>query len=152
MNVYTVDSLAKAINNLVSELIGDLKVDVGIDSSSEELSDNVKDVIYLITREALTNIQLHAEAERAEIKLDVSSKRISLFVQDDGRGLSPEEITKKREGLTRIQKHVADLRGNYEMDSHQGDGVAHSVYIPLPIAPTNQAKLETKIRLSWWDR
>ena len=64
MTAYTQDSFACAINDLVSELIGDLKIDIGVDSNSEKLEASVKDEIYLIAREAVTNIKLHAEAER----------------------------------------------------------------------------------------
>ncbi len=147
--IYTESSLTKAINQLISKLIGDLKLDVTIDLDENDMGDNLKDSLYLITREAVTNIKLHAQAKQAEVKIDGYSNHIHLFIQDDGCGFSLESITKNKNGLARIQKHVIDLAGTYEMDTHQGSGVAHSIYIPLPIAWTNQAKLRTKICLGW---
>ena len=149
MNVYTENSLVEAINELAAAEIGHLKHEVKISLDENDVPASVKDSLYLIAREALTNIRLHAMATKAMIVIDTSSKRTSLFIQDDGRGLCVEDIQKKKEGLTRIQKHVSDLGGTYEMDTNQGSGVAHWVYIPLPPVKPDQARLEMKISLGW---
>lgn len=135
MKAYTEDSLTEAINKLICELIGDLKLDVEVNSETESLSPNVKNEIYLIVREALTNIQLHAMATRAMVSIETFSDRIHLFVQDDGCGFELGSITKKPEGLIRIQESVKRLGGSYEMDTsdYADGGVAHWVHIPLPI-------------------
>ena len=147
MQTYKEDSLAKAINKLVNELIGDLKLDIRIDSSSDLLEANIKNEIYLIVREAVTNIQLHAQAERAMVTIETHPNRINLFVQDDGRGISLGSITKKPEGLIRIQECVKRLGAGHEMDSSNlnGGGVAHWIYIPLPIAKKKTYETTTRI-------
>ncbi len=137
MQNNTESNYCETVSKLVSELIGHLLVDINISSNSEQLDDNVKGEIYTIIREAVTNIKLHAQAERAEIKLDISANGISLFVQDDGCGFEIGEITKKPEGLIRIQKSVKRLGGGYEMDIDDGS-VAHWIHIPLPIARDEQ--------------
>lgn len=135
MQTYIQSSLFDAINQLANQLIGHLKLDIEVNSETEALEGQIKNEIYLIIQETVTNIQQHAQAERAEIKLDVSEDRISLFIQDDGRGFSLESITKKPGGLIRIQESVKHLGGGYEMDTNDLDngGVAHWIYIPLPI-------------------
>ena len=145
--MYTEDSYVERINKLVNELIGDLSVDMVIDPNSEKLEEFVADEIYLIVREAVTNIKLHAQAERAEIKLDIYPNRIHLFVQDDGRGFSLENITKKPEGLMRIQESIKRLGAGYEIDTEDLDngGVAHWIYIPLPILSVQTYRTTTRI-------
>lgn len=135
MPTYTESSLSDAINKLASELIGHLKLDIEVNSETEALEASVKNEIYLIIREAVTNIQQHAQAERAMVTIETHSNRINLFIQDDGRGFSLENITKKPEGLMRIQESIKRLGAGYEMDTNDLDngGVAHWIYIPLPI-------------------
>ena len=149
MQAYTESSLVEAINELASKEIGHLKHEVKISLNEDDVPGKVKDSLYLIAREGLSNIRLHANATQAMITIEGFSNRIHLFIQDDGRGFSREDIAKKKEGLTRIQKHVTELGGTYEMNTNQGSGVAHWVFIPLPLVRINQAKLEMKIHLSW---
>ena len=147
MQTYIQSSLFDAINELANQLIGHLKLDIEVNSETEALEGQIKNEIYLIVREALTNIQQHAQAERAMVTIETHTNRINLFIQDDGRGFSLEKITKKPEGLIRIQESVKRLGGGYEMDTSDEThgGVAHWVYIPLPILLMQTYETTTRI-------
>jgi two-component system sensor histidine kinase UhpB len=66
-----------------SELVVDVRVQMSLPpfSAEEEL------VLYRVAQEALTNVARHAQATRAEVRLEVNGGRPRLDVDDDGRGL-----------------------------------------------------------------
>jgi two-component system sensor histidine kinase UhpB len=43
-------------------------------------------VLYRVAQEALTNVARHAHASRAEVRLELTSGRPTLQVDDDGQG------------------------------------------------------------------
>ncbi len=150
MQTYKGDSLIDAINKLANQLIGDLKLDIKVNLETEALEANIKNEIYLIVREALTNRKRNAQAERAMVTIESYPDRIHLFVQDDGRGFEICDITKKPEGLMRIQESVKCLGAGYEMDTSDlnSGGVAHWLYIPLPIVALEKT-YETTTRINF---
>jgi two-component system sensor histidine kinase UhpB len=46
-------------------------------------------VVYRVAQEALTNVARHAEADRAQLRLERDGNSAVLTVRDDGRGLDP---------------------------------------------------------------
>jgi two-component system, NarL family, sensor kinase len=56
---------------------------------SDPLPDHVQTALYRIAQEALSNALTHASADTIEITLDLSPKRVTLTVSDDGRGFRP---------------------------------------------------------------
>ena len=54
----------------------------------QELPDGHRTCLYRVVQEALTNCARHAEAHEIRIALATDDGRLSLTVQDDGRGLA----------------------------------------------------------------
>lgn len=123
--------LSEAINNLVNQIIPDHEVTCVINLSEAQLTVEVTNNIYFIVQEALTNIKRHAQAKQAEIRLELAHEKIYLFIQDDGRGFEPSQVTKQQLGLIGIQERVSSLGGTYEFETSLGQGTAHWIYIPL---------------------
>lgn len=89
--------------------------------------------IYRIVQEALTNVQRHSSAERAEIRLWHEDDRVFLEIRDWGVGFDPEQVTEHRLGLRGIRERARLLRGNAEIVSSPGNGTI--VRASLPITP-----------------
>jgi signal transduction histidine kinase len=60
--------------------------------------------LYRIGAEALHNVVRHSRATRCELRLDVSGERVTLTVDDDGRGLPA--WTAPRDTASRGRRHT----------------------------------------------
>ncbi len=69
---------------------GKLLVDLSLLDRDIFLSPDVEQAIYRITQEAVENVVHHANARHLAVKLAVAREEITLLVQDDGIGFTPE--------------------------------------------------------------
>lgn len=58
----------------------------------------LRDEVYRIGREALTNAFRHAHAHRIDLELKYGSNQFRLLVRDDGRGIEPDILLQGRKG------------------------------------------------------
>jgi signal transduction histidine kinase len=85
---------------------------------------------FRIAQEALTNVVRHAGASRCAINLrfDDASKSLTLLVEDDGRGLSPER--RNGVGLQSMRERAEELGGSLVVESRPGEGVRVQAELP----------------------
>ena len=83
-----------------------------------ELSSAQETVLALVVREAITNIQRHAQAHKANVGLELSSGELRLCIDDDGRGGS----INAGNGLIGMRERVEALGGRLRIDSVRGRG------------------------------
>ena len=102
------------------------------------LPPEVETAVAMILREAVTNIQRHAQARRATVEVVTRAvasvagtkgqeRVVLLTVSDDGRG----GIEASGNGLTGIRERVRALAGTLEIDSPRGKGTTLRVSLPL---------------------
>jgi signal transduction histidine kinase len=87
-----------------------------------------------IAQEALGNALRHADARRVELLLAAHDSRVSIRVEDDGRGFDLEEaVTRSRRlGLTSMRERAEALGGTLAVESRPGQGT--SVYVEVSVA------------------
>ena len=92
------------------------------------LPPEIETILALTVREAITNIQRHAHAARATVKLDVESGQALLCIHDNGRGgkMVPGN------GLSGMRERIEALGGQLRVDSAPGNGTLIDVRLPLP--------------------
>ena len=93
--------------------------DVGLPAEQET-------VLALVVREAVTNVQRHARARRAEVLLVADGSGLRLTVLDDGRGGS---ITPGN-GLRGMRERIESLGGSLVVDSSGGKGTRLEIELP----------------------
>jgi two-component system sensor histidine kinase UhpB len=102
---------------------------------TERLSPQVETTIFRIAQEAINNIAKHAQARNARLSLGMKDSRITLMVEDDGRGFDVDEVLcsteERRLGLFGIEERVALLGGTFHIESQPGHGTRLSVQVPL---------------------
>jgi signal transduction histidine kinase len=77
------------------------------------LDRSVSTAVFRIFQEALTNVTRHAEAKHVVVTLEASGGSLTLEVQDDGKGISPEAARgRKSLGLLGIRERALRLGGN----------------------------------------
>jgi two-component system sensor histidine kinase UhpB len=76
-----------------------------IEAHAEALDPHSRRQIYLIFKEALRNALRHSGARRVEVSLRSEGSRMTLTIQDDGRGLDLGD-TDRGHGLASIRRRA----------------------------------------------
>jgi signal transduction histidine kinase len=88
--------------------------------------------IFRILQEALTNIARHSEATRAQISLLNYQSNIFLEIQDNGKGISQEQIKDfKSLGIHGMEERAMVFGGQVYIEGIAGKGTIVKVEIPI---------------------
>jgi signal transduction histidine kinase len=94
---------------------------IGLDDTSIDQTTSI--AIYRIAQELLNNSIRHAAASSAIVQLTKTDGRLTLTVEDDGKGFDPENL-EKAEGIgwQNIRNRVDFLKGKIDIQSSPGKG------------------------------
>ena len=87
--------------------------------------------LYLIIREAISNVRRHADAESASLAASIDGAMLTVRVVDDGVGFDRATVPDSTVGLRSIEQRVADLDGSVLIESTLGGGTTVTVTVPL---------------------
>ena len=97
-----------------------------------DVSKPVSVAVYRAVQESLTNIVRHAGAKNAWVLLAVEDGMIHVEVEDDGRGIAPEDLAKARSlGLKGMRERIAYLGGSLEIGRAPRGGARLRIRVPL---------------------
>ncbi|MFN8373068.1 MAG: GAF domain-containing protein [Anaerolineae bacterium] len=99
--------------------------------TSLRLPSDVETACYRIVQEALTNIARHADADQAWLTVKYQFSRLSISIQDDGRGFDPLQCKSAGLGLLGMQERTITLGGDFHIHSEIGKGSSLLVEIPF---------------------
>jgi signal transduction histidine kinase len=114
-----------------------LAVDLFVEDRDLRLPDRICRELFQIYRESLHNIKKHANASHVVVKLEQDEARVSLVVDDNGRGFSfsgrytSEELDRLRLGPISIKERTRGVGGTLTVESNPGHGARLTVEIPL---------------------
>jgi signal transduction histidine kinase len=75
-------------------------------------------VLYRIVQELLTNVVKHSYATETYVQLVKDGSRLSVSVEDNGKGFDLEKLEKKKSaGWLSLQSRVNYLKGRLEINS-----------------------------------
>ena len=90
--------------------------------------------VFRILQEILTNVARHAQATQVEVSLEETAAFLTLQVQDNGRGMTANEIhSPKSIGLLGIQERARLRAGEVHFQGTPGQGTTVTVRLPLTI-------------------
>jgi signal transduction histidine kinase len=110
--------------------------------AKQQLSSDIRSVVFRIAQEAITNVVRHANASVIDIQLDYSADNIYLRVEDNGQGFNTDVVLKKKPGkptawgLLGMVERAALVSGTCNILSHPGKGTLIEVNVPI-IGETN---------------
>jgi signal transduction histidine kinase len=95
----------------------------------------VKICFYRVLQEALTNVAKHANASQVRIWLNCDEKYLSLLVEDNGEGFTPQMEMPGAEGRTGMgllgmRERLELLGGGLEIGSRPGLGTRLFAFAP----------------------
>jgi two-component system nitrate/nitrite sensor histidine kinase NarX len=80
-----------------------------------ELDSNEQIHVLQVVREALTNVQHHAHARRADVRLSIEAGTVKVLVEDDGVGIREAVAPAHHYGLAIMRDRAATLGGTLEV-------------------------------------
>jgi PAS domain S-box-containing protein len=98
----------------------------------ENLSRSASTAVYRAVQESLTNIARHSGAKNAWVLIEVDEGALYVEVEDDGRGIAPQDLAKSRSlGLKGMRERVAYLGGALEIGRAPRGGTRLRLRMPL---------------------
>ncbi len=89
----------------------------------QRLEQSMEIIIYRIVQELLNNILKHASASEAFVQLIKDENRLSVIVEDNGKGFDPNLAgNEKGAGLMNVRSRVDYLKGQLEIHAEPGKG------------------------------
>ncbi|HEX9653060.1 MAG TPA: PAS domain-containing sensor histidine kinase [bacterium] len=131
--------LTKAVRQLCSEFEKDHHVAISLRAmnSLSALCDTAVGIaLYRIVQEGLSNISKHAQATRVLVKLSRRQNRLTLDIEDNGKGFILEKLKAPHAaghqlGLLNMKERSELLGGTFRVESARQKGTRIHVEIPL---------------------
>ena len=102
----------------------------------ETLSPYVQRQILYLLREALTNVEKHANARQVEIDLVWTDETLTLLLSDDGQGFEPDKLVSNGHfGLEIMRERASEIDGQLAIQSAPGMGTTITLSLPLNPSP-----------------
>ena len=125
--IRTLESIVELNRQMAPECAFELVVDGEFPAS---LSGPAGLEVARIVQEALANVRRHSGARRATVTLRVAGDEARVEVEDDGRGLDPDEPSGM--GLTGMRERALALGGELEVEGERGAGTRVRLRVALP--------------------
>lgn len=131
----TQEGLDAALNELVAGLPArGITPSVSVGVPHEELRPDTLRLLYRSAQEIVRNAVRHGAPEHITIRVERGDERISLRVEDDGRGFDPRHVGDAAEaghvGLRGLGDLVSEAGGSIELASAPGRGTIVTVEVP----------------------
>lgn len=99
------------------------------EAAVNRLDEVLRNELFTILQELITNTIKHAKAKKIEIQLDLIDDVLHLIFEDNGKGFEPS-ATKTGIGLANIKNRLRNFKGTLDIDSHPKRGTIINIEIP----------------------
>jgi len=131
--------LVPALEALARELqkVHKLTAIVHDDGKPKDLTPTVRSVLYRATRELLINVAKHAKVEVAHVDVRSDDGLLVIAVTDSGVGFDKRLVEKHTPGagfgLVSMRERLRLIGGQFDIDTHPGDGTVATLAVPLAV-------------------
>jgi signal transduction histidine kinase len=111
-----------------------LGIQINVDAENAiKIGSKIKDNIYRIYQESLSNAVKHAGATRLDVVLKMNGKFLLFNLKDNGKGFVPAQADTKEKGLglDMIRERVELLNGIFKIKSSEKMGTSISIEVPV---------------------
>ncbi len=124
-------SLPEALGALARAFTAETGIRAHVSVTEVPLAAAVEAELYRIAQEAFTNVRKHAHAREVEVGLRSSGSRVSLRIDDDGRGFSGRTSGRGGFGLVGMRERAKLLGGSLRIGAKPGGGTRLTVTVPM---------------------
>jgi signal transduction histidine kinase/ligand-binding sensor domain-containing protein len=131
----TSDALEQALAKIPQDLTKDEQVQYRllVEGTSRALRPVVRDEVYRICREALSNAFRHSKASIVEVVLEYSSDRFRVAIRDNGCGMNTDILRSGLAGhwgLSGMRERASQIGATYKVLSAPGAGTEIDLIVP----------------------
>jgi PAS domain S-box-containing protein len=117
------------------------RIDLPPPERLEALGRDTAIAVYRVLQESLTNIARHSRAKQAWAVLEAGDAVLLLEVEDDGRGIAPDELAKSRSlGVKGMRERMLHLGGELEISRAPRGGTRVRARVPLEQAQSTNGR------------
>jgi|GEM_PF-2763082 len=138
--VWAIDSRKDSYDDLVDRMLDfgndvllpkdiQLNMDVVLDTSKEKIEPVLRQNLYLIFKEAITNAAKYSSGNKVNVKLAQERNIVIMLIQDNG-DVDPSQVRTSGTGTSNIIKRAEDLSGEADI-SYDQSGYRLEVMIPF---------------------
>jgi signal transduction histidine kinase len=99
------------------------------------LSPTLRHHLFLVLKEALSNVLAHAAASTVRLSMSLAGGRLRMVISDDGQGFDMSAVGKTRlgggQGLQNMRCRLKQLKGKVEIESSPGHGTTVTVEVKV---------------------
>jgi signal transduction histidine kinase/ligand-binding sensor domain-containing protein len=127
LSATATNDLAEAVNAVGNELCKDAAAafNLTVEGTVRDLHPIIRDELYRISREALSNACKHAHAQHIEAEISYGDRAFRLRIRDDGEGIPTEVLDQGRAGhfgLAGIRERAKRIGAELTIWSRPGTG------------------------------
>jgi two-component system, NarL family, sensor kinase len=101
------EGLIKALRSFCVENSNvDFQIHFYAQEDTLSLQEDVERILYRIIQELIQNVIKHAEAKNCSVQIKTENNKISIFIEDDGKGFDLNSVA-KNQGLESIKQRIA---------------------------------------------
>ena len=129
-NALDAVNLADAIKATLAPHLGGCSLALDFDVPSSSLSEAIRHAALSIIREATVNAIRHGHARTVAVSGELSGRRLSFSVVDDGKGFDPEDCRGSAEGhfgLMGMKERAKSFNGSFSISSSPENGTEIAV-------------------------
>lgn len=126
-----VDMVRDYAFSLFSNCNTELEISDPVNGHETSLSSATLFTIFLVCKEALTNIRKHAKADRVIFSVEQQGDLLHIVLSDDGIGFAPELLTRTGMGLGNIRSRLLELGAELDFKTAPGEGTTIKISLPL---------------------
>jgi signal transduction histidine kinase len=135
---HSMDSLVRRMREFALDVLASQGIDFDLrviqPGGDTEFSLQVRRQLFLLFKECIHNAARHSGCAAVVAGLRIADGEVVLIVEDDGRGLNPEERIPGSVGGTGIpgmRRRVEELGGSMQLTSQPGHGCTVAIRLPL---------------------
>lgn len=134
----SLQSLVEYITHFANELFADAttrcRLDLPHDLPTPTLPPEMRHNIFLIIKEALTNVFRHASAEKVQVRAKATATSLEITVQDNGKGFVPpsDSADPGRHGLSNMRRRAQAINGILTTQTSLGEGTTIRLEVEFP--------------------
>lgn len=109
---------------------------ISVEGAPQRFSPEAEIAAFRIVQEALNNVQAHAHAGHARVRVAFLPAAVEIEITDDGQGFDMSEVTQHTEthlGLIGMQQRAEGAGGKVNVTALQGRGTCVQLSLPLGV-------------------
>ena len=114
-----------------------------VEGTPREMHPLIRDEVYRIGREALSNAFRHAQANKIEVELEYTTKHLRILVRDDGAGIDSNVLQTGKDGhwgLAGMRERAESIGARFKVWSRLQAGTEVELLIPGQIAYVSEER------------